>query len=84
VSIEMNPIGFVRTDAEKVPRSWRASDVEGVLVVDEAYKEGLGDIERAGPAHRGHLQPPRGPRFPQRLATTDTAASASGATGCRQ
>lgn len=27
------------------PRSWIASDVEGVLVVDEAYKEGLGDIE---------------------------------------
>ena len=45
MSIEMNPIGFVRTDAEKVSRSWRASDVEGALVVDEAYKEGLGDIE---------------------------------------
>ena len=27
------------------PRSWIASDVEGVLVVDEAYKEGLGAIE---------------------------------------
>ena len=45
MSIEMNPIGFVRTDAEKVSRSWRASDVEGALVVDEAYKEGLGDVE---------------------------------------
>jgi tRNA (Thr-GGU) A37 N-methylase len=45
VSIEMNPIGFVRIDAEKVSRSWRASDVEGALVVDEAYTEGLGDIE---------------------------------------
>jgi len=45
VSIEMDPIGFVRTEAGKVPRSWRASDVEGALVVDEAYKEGLGDIE---------------------------------------
>jgi tRNA (adenine37-N6)-methyltransferase len=45
VSIEMKPVGFVSTDAEKVPRSWIASDVEGVLVVDEAYKEGLGDIE---------------------------------------
>lgn len=41
----MDPIGFVRTDAEKVPRSWRASDVEGALIVDEAYTEGLGDIE---------------------------------------
>ena len=27
------------------PRNCIASDVEGVLVVDEAYKEGLGDIE---------------------------------------
>jgi tRNA-Thr(GGU) m(6)t(6)A37 methyltransferase TsaA len=45
VRIEMDPIGFVRTDAGKVPRSWRVSDVEGALVVDEAYKEGLGDIE---------------------------------------
>jgi tRNA (adenine37-N6)-methyltransferase len=45
VSIEMKPIGFVRTGAEKVPRSWRVSDVEGALVVDEAYKEGLRDIE---------------------------------------
>jgi tRNA (adenine37-N6)-methyltransferase len=41
----MEPIRFVRTDAGKTPRSWRASDVEGALVVDEAYKEGLGDIE---------------------------------------
>ncbi len=45
MSIGMNSIGFVRTHAEKVPRSWRTSDVEGALVVDEAYKEGLGDIE---------------------------------------
>ena len=45
MSIEMKPIGFVSTDAGTVPRSWRSSDVEGTLVVDEAYKEGLGDIE---------------------------------------
>jgi tRNA (adenine37-N6)-methyltransferase len=45
VSIETDPIGFMSTDAGKIPRSWRASDVEGALVVDEAYKEGLGDIE---------------------------------------
>ena len=41
----MEPIGFVETDAEKVPRSWRYSDVEGTLVIDRAYEEGLGDIE---------------------------------------
>ena len=45
MSIEVEPIGFVRTDAGKTTRSWRASDVEGALVVNEAYKEGLGDIE---------------------------------------
>ncbi len=41
----MEPIGFVRTDVEKVPRSWRVSDVEGELVMEEAYEEGLADIE---------------------------------------
>lgn len=45
MSIEMDPIGFVSTDAGKLPRSWRVSDVEGALVVDEAYTEGLDDIE---------------------------------------
>ena len=45
MSIEMEPIGFVRTDAEKVPRSWRVSDVKGELVMGQAYEEGLGDIE---------------------------------------
>ncbi len=45
VSIEMEPIGFVKTDVEKVPRSWRVSDVEGELVMEEAYEEGLADIE---------------------------------------
>lgn len=41
----MEPIGFVRTDVEKVPRSWTVSDVEGELVMEEAYEEGLTDIE---------------------------------------
>jgi tRNA-Thr(GGU) m(6)t(6)A37 methyltransferase TsaA len=43
--IEMKPIGFVSTAAESVPRSWTISDVEGALVIDEAYREGLTDIE---------------------------------------
>ncbi len=34
-----------KTDAEKVPRSWRFSDLEGRLVIDEAYEEGLANIE---------------------------------------
>lgn len=45
VRIEMRPIGFVRTDGEKVPRSFRVSEVEGMLEIEEAYGEGLADIE---------------------------------------
>ncbi len=45
MSIEMKPIGFVSTDAEEVPRSWAVSDVEGTLVIDEIYLEGLRDIK---------------------------------------
>lgn len=45
VSIEMKPIGFVRTDVEKVPRNFRVSEVEGALEIEEAYAEGLADIE---------------------------------------
>ena len=44
-SIELEPKGFVRTDAEEIPRHWRVSDVEGTLVIDEKYLEGLKDIE---------------------------------------
>jgi tRNA-Thr(GGU) m(6)t(6)A37 methyltransferase TsaA len=45
VSIALEPIGFVRTDVEKVPRSFRVSEVEGTLEIQEAYAEGLRDIE---------------------------------------
>ena len=41
----MAPIGFARVEAEKVPRSWRRSELEGMLVIDERYAEGLADIE---------------------------------------
>jgi len=44
MGIEMTPIGFVKTDAEKVPRHWTLSDVEGALVIEEKYLEGLKDI----------------------------------------
>ncbi len=46
MSIELEPIGFVRVEAEDVPRSWRRSELEGTLVIDERYSEGLVDIER--------------------------------------
>jgi tRNA (adenine37-N6)-methyltransferase len=48
VSIELRPIGFVRTDAEVLPRHWSVSEVEGTLVIDEEYSEGLRDIEPGG------------------------------------
>ena len=47
MSIELRPIGFVRTDAQELPRHWSVSDVEGTLVIDEEYSEGLRGI-RAG------------------------------------
>jgi tRNA-Thr(GGU) m(6)t(6)A37 methyltransferase TsaA len=45
MSIELKPIGYVRTDATEVPRHWSVSDVEGMLIIDEEYLEGLKDIE---------------------------------------
>jgi tRNA-Thr(GGU) m(6)t(6)A37 methyltransferase TsaA len=45
MSIEMRTIGFVRTDIEELPRHWSVSEVEGTLVIDEEYSEGLRDIE---------------------------------------
>lgn len=44
MKIEFEPIGFVRTDVEKVPRHWTVSDVEGAVVVDDKYVAGLRDI----------------------------------------
>jgi tRNA-Thr(GGU) m(6)t(6)A37 methyltransferase TsaA len=45
MSIELRTIGFVRTDAEELPRHWSVSDVEGTLVIDEQFSEGVRDIE---------------------------------------
>lgn len=47
MSIELRPIGFVRTDAQELPRHWSVSDVKGTLVIGEEYSEGLRDL-RAG------------------------------------
>ena len=49
MSIELRPIGFVRTDAKEIPRHWSVSDVEGTLDIDEEYLEGLKDVQS------GHL-----------------------------
>ena len=45
MTIEMEPIGFVRTDVEKVPRNFRVSEVDGTLEIAGSYAEGLGDVE---------------------------------------
>jgi tRNA (adenine37-N6)-methyltransferase len=45
MGIELTTIGFVRTDAEKLPRHWSVSDVEGTLAIDEEYSQALRDIE---------------------------------------
>ena len=45
MTVEMEPIGSVSTDAKDIPRSWTVSDAEGNLVIDESYLEGLRDIK---------------------------------------
>jgi tRNA-Thr(GGU) m(6)t(6)A37 methyltransferase TsaA len=45
MKIEMVPVGFVHIDTEEIPRHWTVSDVEGTLVIDERYLEGLKDIK---------------------------------------
>lgn len=45
MGVEFRTIGFVRTDAEELPRHWSVSDVEGTLVLDDEYSQGLRDFE---------------------------------------
>jgi tRNA-Thr(GGU) m(6)t(6)A37 methyltransferase TsaA len=45
MDIRMKPIGYVSTESEEIPRSWSISDVEGMLVIDEFFLEGLRDIK---------------------------------------
>lgn len=44
MKIEFEPIGFVKTDVEKVPRHWTVSSVQGAIVVDPKFVAGLKDI----------------------------------------
>lgn len=39
------PIGYVKTSATSIPRHWSYSDVEGEIVIDPEYKEGIKDIK---------------------------------------
>jgi len=45
MSIEFKPIGYLSTGAEKIPRSWDISDVEGDLIIDRCYTDGLREIK---------------------------------------
>ena len=44
MELTVAPIGYVRTNAEEVPRHWTVSDLEGTLEIDPQYLEGLKDI----------------------------------------
>ena len=44
MNISLKPIGTVHTKEENIPRHWTVSDVEGTLVFDPEYTEGLADI----------------------------------------
>lgn len=45
MGLELKPIGYVSTEAKEIPRSYMVSEVEGILVIDEKYLEGLSDIK---------------------------------------
>ena len=44
MAITLQSIGTAHTDAKHLPRHWTVSDVEGTLVIDPQYTEGLADI----------------------------------------
>jgi tRNA (adenine37-N6)-methyltransferase len=71
MSIELRTIGFVRTDAAELPRHWSVSEVEGTLVFDEEYSEGLRDIEagqRVVVIFAFHRSPGFSPRYLQQTS----------------
>lgn len=44
MTVTLRPIGTARTESEKIPRHWSISTVQGRLVIDEAYQDGIKDI----------------------------------------
>jgi len=44
MKIQMEPIGFVETEAASVPRHWSVSDIKGRLIIDKKYLGALEDI----------------------------------------
>jgi len=45
MKVEMQAIGTIHTKQKNIPRHWTISDVEGTLVIDESYLDGLKDIQ---------------------------------------
>lgn len=45
MTITFEPIGFIKTSMEKVPRHWTVSEAEGSIVINEEYAGGLKDIK---------------------------------------
>ena len=45
MNITLKAIGTAHTDAEEIPRHWTISEVEGRIVINEIYKDGLKDIQ---------------------------------------
>ena len=74
MSIELRPIGFVHTDAEELPRHWSVSEVEGTLVIDEEYSEGLRDVrpgQRIVVIFHFHRSPRFSPEFLRQTSGQD-------------
>ena len=74
MSIELRPIGFVRTDAEVLPRHWSVSEVEGTLVIDEEYSEGLRGVrpgQRIVVIFHFHRSPRFSPEFLRQTSGQD-------------
>ncbi len=40
----IRPIGYVRTEADDLPKHWSISDVEGTLEIDPQWQTGLDDL----------------------------------------
>lgn len=63
--ITFKPIGYAKVPVDRVPRHWTVSDVEGELVIDPAYTEGLKDIksgDRIVVLFHFHKSPPFDPK----------------------
>jgi tRNA-Thr(GGU) m(6)t(6)A37 methyltransferase TsaA len=66
MKIEMNPIGYVSHDAKEIPRNWKVSDVQGDLVIDDIYKDGMKEIKAGQKIYvffHFHKSPPFSEKF---------------------